>query len=652
MADPGLVRLPVVGEADRLPLDSDEHVRVQPLHLVRLLDHPVRVLLRGTPVVRVHLLPQRQATQRSPALPQLRGGDSGRQLRGGQVPTGVPLGGKVDRGTGVVPGLRGDRWLVQLGRGVLVPVDRLDAQHVVHERLAVDLLDHAEAGELPLDSVVVPVVVAVAGDQPGPGDPVHLFHPLDDLHRERQPGHPRLAGSPVGQLEGGGGGVPDGGLAAQVVHHPGEQVRLAVGGQVQVAHRTGGVAGQRRRPHQATGAGTQQVGHRHRRVGGDMRQVGQLGGGRPAVAGLVVPEPDLASAQVAQVHRAGAVHVGEEHPGRVELVQPGEPRRVVHLDLRAESSVADVGPVADGSVADPDQVGEPVAGHVGEEDALPVIRAQQPRPTVLVGGPECGSRRAVPRLGQRLVPGQHCVTGDQQVGPAVSGEVQQQQVGAGPVDGGQLAKRLEAGPAGVVGAADETRRYGAELDQLDPPVTVHVDQLLASAGQVGQRRHCGQRGDRADPAGAEVRPVVEGTLVPGQHPGEPFPVQVHPQLGPPVHAGRQVLQAAPLQFPGGRRDGGRCVFEGHRGQCGAGVPATGGRGVAALGHLDQGGQHRPGGVSQLHRADQAVRAHLRLVREVVEHQDPAAQPVGADLESRAVGGERVRPAGPVPGVSG
>ncbi|RAO57225.1 hypothetical protein LUPAC06_03428 [Micromonospora saelicesensis] len=245
VADPRLVRLAVVGEADRLPLDGDEHPRVQPLHLVRLLDHPVRVLLRGTPVVRVHLLPQRQAAQRPPALPQLRGGDSGRQLRGGQVPAGVPLGGQVDRGAGVVPGLRGDRWLEQLGRGVLVPVDRLDAQHVVHERLAVDLLDHAEAGELPLDAVVVPVVVAVGGDQPGPGDPVHLFHPLDDLHRERQPGDPRLAGSPVGQLEGGGSGVPDDGLAAQVVHHPGEQVRLAVGGQIQVAHRAGGVAGQR-----------------------------------------------------------------------------------------------------------------------------------------------------------------------------------------------------------------------------------------------------------------------------------------------------------------------------------------------------------------------------------------------------------------------
>ena len=45
-------------------------------------------------------------------------------------------------------------------------------------------------------------------------------------------------------------------------------------------------------------------------------------------------------------------------------------RRVVHRDLGAEAAVAEIRPVADLAVADAHQVGQAVAGHVGQIDRL------------------------------------------------------------------------------------------------------------------------------------------------------------------------------------------------------------------------------------------------------------------------------------------
>ena len=69
----------------------------------------------------------------------------------------------------------------------------------------------------------------------------------------------------------------------------------------------------------------------------------------------------------------------------LELVGPVEPGRVVHRHLGAEPAVAEVRPVADLAVADPHQVGQPVAAHVGEIDRLLAVGEDQPRPALLVG---------------------------------------------------------------------------------------------------------------------------------------------------------------------------------------------------------------------------------------------------------------------------
>ena len=57
-------------------------------------------------------------------------------------------------------------------------------------------------------------------------------------------------------------------------------------------------------------------------------------------------------------------------------------------------------------------------------------------------------------------------------------------------------------------------------------------------------------------------------------------------------------------------------------------------------------------VDEVGGAHQAVRAHSRLVREVVEHQDALAEAVGSHLEAGAIGGERIVAAEPVPAVVG
>ena len=61
-----------------------------------------------------------------------------------------------------------------------------------------------------------------------------------------------------------------------------------------------------------------------------------------------------------------------------------EDRRAVHRDLGAETAIAEIGPVADFAITDAQDVREPVAGHVGEEDRLVGIGEDQLRTLLLV----------------------------------------------------------------------------------------------------------------------------------------------------------------------------------------------------------------------------------------------------------------------------
>ena len=69
------------------------------------------------------------------------------------------------------------------------------------ELLGVPLLDHAEAAELALDSVVVAVVVGVTGHEVVAADVVKGLHPLDDVDWEGNPGDPGVTVLLVLQVE-------------------------------------------------------------------------------------------------------------------------------------------------------------------------------------------------------------------------------------------------------------------------------------------------------------------------------------------------------------------------------------------------------------------------------------------------------------------
>ena len=97
-----------------------------------------------------------------------------------------------------------------------------------------------------------------------------------------------------------------------------------------------------------------------------------------------------------------------------------EPGRVVHGHFRAEAAVAEIGPVAHFAVANANQVGEAVAGEVGEEDRFRPVGEDQLRAFFLVEGLRHALRGAETRggakVGERLVPPEGIVLADQEVG--------------------------------------------------------------------------------------------------------------------------------------------------------------------------------------------------------------------------------------------
>ena len=71
-------------------------------------------------------------------------------------------------------------------------------------------------------------------------------------------------------------------------------------------------------------------------------------------------------------------------------------RRVVHRHLGAEAAVAEVGPVADLAVADAHEIGQAIAGHVGEVDGLR-CRRRRPASALLLRPAPWARARAGPK---------------------------------------------------------------------------------------------------------------------------------------------------------------------------------------------------------------------------------------------------------------
>ncbi len=461
-------------------------------------------------------------------------------------------------------------------------------------------------------------------------------------------------------------------LRAEVVDDADEQVGLLVAHEVDVAHWPAGVAGQGRRPDQAGRAVAQQV-------GGD--DVGQVAGGRedverlrfaPAIAGLVEVEAHAVAVEVDEIGRAAAVNVGQPDAPLLELVGVVEPGSVVHRHFGPEAAVAQVGPVAHLAVAHAGQVGQPVAAQVGQVDGLRAIGEDQARAALLVARLRRTLGRAKASLGQRGMPDQRVVLGDEHVGVAVPVQVNEAQIGVaqGAVEAGREgAKRCPT--LGLV-VLIEAGQGAIEYDQIG----------LAIAGQIHELRPAAQRlvgpgGHQLDGReagfqmgntfmaghvaglpvnGAEVALVEPRPALLGQDAGHALAVQVGP-LVTTVQPGGQVLQAGPVYLLDDALHHRPGVLKGQRRQAALAVAGPVAP-VAGLGDGQQAGVDRVAGgvggllvgVGEVGGAHQAVGQHVRLVGEVVEQQHAPAEAVGAHLEAGAIGREGVVAARPGAGL--
>ena len=264
----------------------------------------------------------------------------------------------------------------------------------VGDRLGVLGLDHAEAPELALRAVVGAVVVAVFLDEGVAGDVVEDLDPLDDVDREGQARLPGATGGAIGQVELGGGGVVDTGLEAEVVLGLDEEVGLAGGHQVDVGELGAAEVREIGGPDEGRGALAEDVDELDVAEGVDGRDAVEVDGGGEGVARLVAVEPGAVVADVKEVGGAGAVDVAGPEAVGAEAIGAIEDRRAAHGDRAAEATSSEVGPVGDVTVADAADVGEAVAGHVGEVEGLARVGPEELGAGLLVGGAREGEGRA------------------------------------------------------------------------------------------------------------------------------------------------------------------------------------------------------------------------------------------------------------------
>ena len=155
---------------------------------------------------------------------------------------------------------------------------------------------------------------------------------------------------------------------------------------------------------------------------------------------------------------AGAVDVGQPDARRSNRSGWSNHGASSIVDLGAEAAVAEVRPVADLAVADAHEVGEPVAGHVGEVDRLRAV-GEDAAAGRCSSSSACGDAlppgRSRPR--QRRVPGEGVVLGDQHVGVAVAGQVDEAQVRVVPVDVRQRLEGREGAPSRLARCARRSR---------------------------------------------------------------------------------------------------------------------------------------------------------------------------------------------------
>ena len=123
-----------------------------------------------------------------------------------------------------------------------------------------------------------------------------------------------------------------------------------------------------------------------------------------------------------------AVDVGQTDPLLVELVRIVEPRRVVHRHPGAKAAVAEVRPVAHLAVAEADDVGEAVAGDVGQVDGLGPVGKDDAGTLFFIERVRDQARFAESLFATRGMPDECVVFGDQNVCMTITIKVNELQI--------------------------------------------------------------------------------------------------------------------------------------------------------------------------------------------------------------------------------
>ena len=225
--------------------------------------------------------------------------------------------------------------------------------------------------------------------------------------------------------------------------------------------------------------------------------------------------------------------------------------RVIHGDLGAETSIAQVRPVANLTVADAHQIGQPVAAEIGEINRLGAVGKDQARTFFFVQCLDDSADGAKTRFGQRRVPDKGFIFGNQYIGMTVTVQVDELQVGVSGIAvkaGSERSKRL---PTFFAVVFIQTGCGAVEHHQVRLSVAGQIHELRpAGQRQIGFGCHTFQRCefDRTLTDRAHVALVEPGVRLLGENTGDAFAVQVGPLIGRAVHTDGQVFQTGGIHF--------------------------------------------------------------------------------------------------------
>ena len=391
----------------------------------------------------------------------------------------------------------------------------------------------------------------------------------------------------------------------------------------------------------------------------------------PTVSSLVEIQPHPFSVQIDQICGAAAVDISQQQSFGIKQLGMVEQGRVVHRHLRPEAPVAEIRPVADLAAvhagADAHYIRLPITAHVRQVDAFGSIGEHHPWPLLLLPRQRHPLGALKPLLLQGAVPYEHIALTNQQVGRAVTIEIDEVQVGVAEVDVRYLAERAERLPALGAVVLIDARQWSAEIHHIRQAISGQIKDLgpgrqahVRLAGHCFQRREGGHIGllVAAQPLAhrAEVALVEPSPRVLRQDPRRSLTMQIHPAVVGAIEADRQVFEAGGIHEFHCLAHGGLAIAELQRWQ------RFGGDGAALLlppplHHLAEEAVNGFCGergvdlvvVGELGAAHHALVTLLSspaatggLIRDVVQHQHPLTAAARAHLEATAVAGEGIR----------